>query len=94
MVIENKLAPRPACLPLKPIAPEQAWVMELTGTVLVEYTVFADGRVGRISVGESPHPALARAVTEWLGACAFAPGVKRGHAVTQRVVQPHVFKKA
>jgi TonB family protein len=94
VVIEHKVAPKPVCAPLKPIAPEQARVMDITGTVLVEYTVFADGRVGDINVDEASHPALARAVTDWLGGCAFAPGVKRGHTVALRVIQPYVFKKA
>lgn len=95
VVIDASALPKPACAPAKPIAPDQARVMDITGTVLVEYTVYADGRVGEISLAKSSaHPALEQAVKGWLDGCAFTPLVARGHAISVRVIQPYVFKRA
>lgn len=95
VTINTSAMPRPACAPLKPFAPEQAVVMQLTGTVLVEYTVYADGRVGEISLSKSSaHPALEEAVKSWLDGCAFSPALARGRAISLRVIQPYVFKRA
>lgn len=94
MTIHTSAMPRPACAPAKPFAPEQALVMGLTGTVLVEYTVHANGHVGEIALDKSTaHPALAEAVRSWLGGCAFTPALARGHAISLRVIQPYTFKR-
>ena len=93
VVIESSALPRPACRPLKPFAPDQARLLEIAGTVTVEYTVFEDGHVGDISLAKSEaHPSLGEAVRNWLDGCAFTPLVKRGHPISLRMIQPYVFK--
>ena len=93
VVINSRAVARPACLPQKPLVPDLARVMEITGTVLVEYTVHADGTVGEVSLAKSSaHPVLAEAVEKWLGGCAFEPRVANGKPVSQRLIQPFNFK--
>lgn len=97
----------PACRPAKPAAPEQALVMDLTGTVHAEYTVYEDGHVGAISLAGAGAPAvLGRAVERWLSGCLFTPFVatvewgdedgplgERSQAVPVKIVQSFVFKR-
>ena len=92
VVISSRAIARPACLPQKPIVPDQARALEITGTVLVEYTVHADGPVGEVSTAKSSaHPVLAEAVEKWLGGCAFEPRIANGKPVPQRLIQPFNF---
>lgn len=93
VVIIARAVARPVCLPQQPIVPEQARIMEITGTVVVEYTVRADGTVSEVSLAKSSaHPVLAEAVEKWLGGCSFEPRVANGKPVAQRLIQPFNFR--
>jgi TonB family protein len=95
MVINSFTLPQAACLPAKPLPPDQAVQLGLTGAVLVEYTVDADGRVGAISLERSTaHPALNEAVKRWLEGCPYAAGKsRRGRPIALRVAQLYIFKR-
>ncbi len=95
MVISSFKLPRAVCLPAKPIPPDQAVQLGLTGAVLVEYLVDADGHVSAISLEKSTaHPALNEAVRRWLEGCPYAAGVsRRGRPISLRVSQLYIFKR-
>jgi TonB family protein len=95
VTIRSFTLPEVACRPSKPIMPEQARLLDITGTVLVEYTVHADGHVGEISLAKSTaHPVLAEAVRNWLDGCSFTPPSKAdGQRMTLRLAQPYIFRQ-
>jgi TonB family protein len=95
VTIRSLAMPRVACRPEKPIMPEQARLMDISGTVLVDYTVYEDGHVGDISLAKSTaHPVLAEAVRSWLESCSFtAPQTARNTKVPLRFAQPYVFRQ-
>lgn len=93
MVITSFRTPRPDCQPAKPIAPDQAVVLGLTGTVRVDYVVYPDGHVGDISLARSTaHPALGDAVKSWLSSCSYVAGAVEGRPIALRVTQLYIFK--
>jgi len=76
----------------KPITPEQARRMSITGTVLVEYTVHSDGRVGEISMRNNGSPILFDAVEKWLVDCAFSPSLSGTKPIPVKIIQAFVFR--
>ena len=76
----------------KPITPEQARRMSITGTVLVQYTVHSDGRVGEISMRNDGPSILFDAVRKWLEECSFSPSLSGTRPIPVRVIQPFVFQ--
>lgn len=76
----------------KPITPEQARRMSITGTVLVEYTVHSDGSVGEISMRNKGPPILFDAVKKWLEECSFYPSLSGATPIAVKVIQPFVFQ--
>jgi TonB family protein len=80
------------CRPNKPAMPEQARQMGITGTVLVEYVVHTDGRVGEIKLKSANAPAiLFEAVQHWLAGCPFTPSIAGGRPIPVKMVQPFKF---
>jgi TonB family protein len=92
MVITSFKTPQPDCRPGKPLAPEQAVQLGITGTVQVEYTVYADGHVGRVNVKSEAHPALGEAVKTWLEGCSHIAGANEGRPLALRVKQLYIFR--
>ena len=76
----------------RPITPEQARRMSVTGTVLVEYTVHSDGRAGEISMRNNGPPILFDAVKRWLEECSFSPSLSGATPIGVKVIQPFVFQ--
>ena len=93
MVITSRTLPQAQCRPLKPIPPDQAIALGMTGTVRVEYTVEADGRVHSVDLGKSTaHPVLGEAVRAWLEGCPHQAAARAGKSISLRVAQLFVFK--
>jgi periplasmic protein TonB len=79
---------------LAPRYPEQLRALGLTGEVLVEYVVNAEGRVARSSlrIVHSPHPAFSQAVIEALVRARFNPARVGGRSVAVLVQQKIRFE--
>ena len=92
MVITSFKTPQADCQPAKPLAPEQAIQLGITGTVEVEYVVYADGHVGGVNLKSAAHPALGEAVKSWLEGCSHLAGAADGRPVALRVKQLYIFK--
>ena len=85
--------PRALCDPPRPMMPEQARLMGITGAVLMRYVVETDGSVSRMQLRNSDAPpVLVEAVQRWLEHCRFAPGMARGQMARIQVDQPFLFK--
>ncbi len=87
--------PRPTaeCRPQKPVAPEQARQMGITGLVLVEFVVHSDGHVGEV-VLKNPNapPILFEAVKTWLLGCPYSPSLQGSKPIPVKIIQPFTFK--
>ena len=92
MVITSFKTPQADCRPGKPLAPDQAIQLGITGTVEVEYIVYADGRVGGVTLKSQAHPALGEAVKSWLEGCSHVAGAVEGKPIALRVKQLYIFK--
>ena len=66
--------------------------MNLAGTVLVEYTVHANGRAGEISMRNDGPRILFAAVKRWLEDCPFSPSLSGSRPIPVKVIQPFVFR--
>lgn len=85
--------PTADCQPPKPIAPEQARQMGITGLVLVEYVVHSDGHVGEIKLkNPTAPPMLFEAVEKWLKGCPHVPSMAGSKPLAVKIVQPFNFK--
>jgi len=93
VVTAGVVPPRALCDPPRPMMPEQARLMGITGAVMMRYVVEPDGSVSRIQLRNSDAPpVLVDAVRRWLSYCRFAPGMARGQVARIQVDQPFVFK--
>ena len=84
--------PQPNCSPAKPIAPEQARTMGITGMVLVGFTVHADGHVDDIVLkNPTAPPILFEAVKSWLTGCSYTPSMQEGKPIPVKMIVPFNF---
>ena len=87
--------PQPSadCRPAKPVPPEQARQMGITGLVLVEYVVHSDGHVGEVVLkNPTAPPILFEAVKSWLLGCPFTPSLSGTKPIAVKIIQPFTFK--
>ena len=85
--------PTADCRPSKPVPPEQARQMGITGLVLVEYVVHSDGHVGEVVLkNPTAPPILFEAVKSWLLGCPFTPSISGTKPVAVKIIQPFTFK--
>jgi TonB family protein len=64
------------------------------GTVVVEFVVQADGRVGEICETQPGDPALVRTVRDYLKSCQFVPSMQQSRAVAVKMIVPFAFRPA
>lgn len=77
---------------VKPNYPPELRKQEITGRVLVAFTVLADGRVTNVRVEQSTNPAFDPAALAAVRQWRFEPGQKGGKAVSFRMRIPISFK--
>lgn len=77
---------------VKPNYPPELRKQEITGRVLVAFTVLADGRVTNVRVEQSTNPAFDQAALSAVRQWRFEPGQKGGKAVSFRMRVPISFK--
>jgi protein TonB len=86
-------SPSADCQPPRPLAPEAARSMGITGMVLVEYVVFSDGHAGDVKLkNPTAPPVLFDAVANWLKGCPFTPSISNGKPLAVKIIQPFNFK--
>lgn len=74
-----------------PAFPLAMKMLEIEGTVLVEFVVAPTGRVADVRALQSTLAAFDRAAISAVRQWRFKPGVKEGHAVSTRIQAPVVF---
>ncbi len=77
---------------VKPNYPPELRRQEITGRVLVAFTVLADGRVTNVRVEQSTNPAFDPAALAAVRQWRFEPGQKGGKSVSFRMRIPISFK--
>ncbi|MCC6356347.1 MAG: energy transducer TonB [Verrucomicrobiae bacterium] len=77
---------------VKPNYPPELRKQEITGRVLVAFTVLADGRVTNVRVDQSTNPAFDQAALAAVRQWRFEPGQKGGKSVSFRMRIPISFK--
>ncbi len=83
-----------ACKTDKPSMPARAIAEGISGLVLVEFVIHADGHAGEIVLrNKSAPPILFDAVKEWLEGCTFTPSIleSTGQPVPVKMVMPFHF---
>lgn len=83
-----------ACRPPKPMMPEQARTMGISGMVLVEFVVHSDGHAGEIVLkNKTAPPILFQAVKSWLEGCTYTPSIltATGRPVPVKMIVPFQF---
>ena len=82
------------CTPPRPSTPLVAREERITGMVLVEYIVHADGHVGDVQLKNPTAPrVLFEAVANWLTGCRFTPAAARGKPLAVKIMQPFNFSQ-
>jgi RNA polymerase sigma factor (sigma-70 family) len=74
-----------------PIYPRSLRVAGMTGEVLVDFVVDADGTVHNAHATRSTHPELENSAIEAVSRWTFEPGMKGGQAVSTHLQMPIVF---
>ncbi|MES2128722.1 MAG: M56 family metallopeptidase [Pseudomonadota bacterium] len=76
----------------KPVWPAESLKREETGTVRLEFTVSAQGKVvGSTLFRSSGHPALDEAAREGINKCAFKPGTRDGVPVESTMKMMYIW---